>query len=171
MPVKTPKELFVTMLSDVRQANERTTKILQEISQAAERPDVKDALEARIWVSHKDQEAIDQCFKMIGEQPVKTAGRLQEAFVEDFRKELGEIQGPVARHLFILAKATHLIHFRIAEYVALIGMADLTGNYGVGVLLESALSDKLAFIERTRRAVRHLVEREISEKRAERKVA
>jgi hypothetical protein len=50
---------------------------------------------------------------------VKPGGRLQEVFVEDFRKELAEIESPVARHVFILGKANHLMHLRIAEYVVL----------------------------------------------------
>ena len=78
-------------------------------------------------------------------------------FVEDFRRELAEIQHPVAKQLFILAKVSHLIHLRIAEYVALVAAADVTGHYAVGVLLESCLADKLAFVERTRRLIRNFV--------------
>ena len=69
---------------------------------------------------------------------MKTSGRLQDVFMEDFRKELGEIQHPLAKRLFVLAKAQHLIHLRIGEYTALIAAADMTGNYEVGLLLESA---------------------------------
>ena len=82
---------------------------------------------------------------------MKLSGHLYEVFAEDFRKELAEIQNPTVRHLFILAKINHLIHLRIAEYKALIAAADLSGHYGVGVLLESCLADKLALAERTRR--------------------
>ena len=42
----------------------------------------------------------------------------------------------------------------IGEYVALIAAADLTGHDAVGVLLETCLADKLAFVERTRRLIR-----------------
>ena len=168
MAVNNPKELFVQMLSDVRQGTERTTKIFQEISELAQDPDVKEALEARVFVSGQIIAKLDQCFKLIGEQPVKLSGRLQEVFVEEFRRELAEIQNPVARHLFILAKATHLIHLRIAEYVTLIAAADLSGHYGVGVLLESCLADKLAFVERTRRLIRRVVETKVAEKVAAR---
>ena len=157
MPVKDPKELFVTLLSDVRQNTERSAKIYQEISQAAQDPEIKEALESRAWISEKDLSAIDRCFELIGEKPVKLSGRLQEVFVEDFRRELAEIQNPMAKRLFVLAKATHLVHFRIAEYVALVAAADLTGHYAVGVLLESCLADKLAFVERTRRFLTNLV--------------
>ena len=158
MAIKDPKELFVALLSNVRQGTERTTKIFQELGQVAQNPDVKEALEARVFVSQRILEKLDQCFKLIGEKPAQLSGRLQEVFVEDFRRELKEIESPVARHLFILAKANHLIHLRIGEYVALIAAADATGHYGVGVLLESCLADKLAFVERTRRLIRNIIE-------------
>lgn len=166
MPIKNPKEVFVMLLSDARQNTERAAKIYSEISQVVQDPDIKEALEARAFVSDKSLSQIDQCFRLIGEEPVKMSGRLQEVFVEDFRKELAEIQNPVARNLFVLAKATRLVHFQIAEFVALVAAADMTGHYGVGVLLESSLADKLAFVERTRRLIRHLVEQKIAAKLA-----
>jgi ferritin-like metal-binding protein YciE len=166
MSVKTPQEVFVLLLSNVRQGTERTSKIFQEISQVAQNLDVKEALEARVFVSQRILEKLDQCFKLIGAQPVKPSGRLQEIFVEDFRKELAEIESPIARHLYILAKANHLVHLRIGEYVALVAAADMTGHYGVGVLLESCLAEKLAFVERTRRLIRHMIEGRVAAKLA-----
>ena len=163
MTAKNPKEVFVHLLSDVRQGNERTTKVFQEISQLAQDADVKEALEARVLVSDQILARLDQCFKLIGEKPVNISGRLHDVFVEDFRKELAEIQSPAAKRLFILAKVLHLIHFRIAEYVALVAAADVTGHHGVGVLLESCLADKLAFVERTRRLIRNVVEAKVAE--------
>jgi len=171
MSVKTPKEFFLVLLSELRQGTERTTKIFQEISQVAQNPDIKEALEARAFVSDKVLATLDQCFKLIGEQPVKLSGRMHDIFVEDFRKELAEIESPVARHLFILAKANHLIHLRVAEYVSLIAAADMTGHYGVGVLLESCLADTLAFVERTRRLIRNVIETKVAERVADKKVA
>jgi ferritin-like metal-binding protein YciE len=168
MPIQDPKELFVQLLSNLRQSTERGAKIYRELSQHAENPDIKEALEARAFISEKVLATQDQCFKLIGEQPVKVNSRLQETFVEDFRRELAEIQNPVARHLFILAKVTHLTHLRIAEYMALVAAADVTGHYAVGVLLESCLADKLAFVERTRRLIRNVIEAKVAKKMAER---
>jgi hypothetical protein len=42
----------------------------------------------------------------------------------------------------------------------------MTGHYGVGVLLESCLADKLAFVERTRRLIRNLIEGRVAAKLA-----
>jgi ferritin-like metal-binding protein YciE len=164
MPVRDPKEVFLVLLSNVRQGAERGTKIYQEISQLAQDPDIKEALESRAFISEQTVAKLDRCFELIGEKPVKGTGRLQETFVEDFRKELAEIQSPVAKHLFILAKANHLTHLRIGEYVTLTAAADLTGHYAVGVLLESCLADRLAFVERNRRAIRHMVETKVRER-------
>ena len=125
-------------------------------------PDIKEALEARVFVSDKILDTLDECFKRIGEKPVKVSGRLHDVLVEEFRKELAEIQSLEAKHLFILAKANHLIHLRIGEYVALIAAADVTGHYALGVLLESCLANKLAFVERTRRLIREKLRLELA---------
>ena len=70
--------------------------------------------------------------------------------IEQFRKELKEIQSPLARRILILAKASRLMHLRIIEeYITVIAAADVTKHPAVGVLLESCLPDKRAFAERT----------------------
>jgi ferritin-like metal-binding protein YciE len=162
MQIKDQKELFLWMLSDLRQGGERTTKVFQELAQVAQDPDIKEALEARVCVSDKILNTIDECFRIIGAKPVNTKGRVREVLVEDFRKQLAEIESQDARRLFVLATASAVMHLRIAEYEALIAAADLTGHYGVGVLLESCLADKLAFAERTRQLIRRRLEQRMA---------
>ena len=158
MPVNSPKELFVKMLSDVRLRTEQSTKIYEELSEIAQDSNIKEALQSRAFLQEKVLGALDRCFKLIGEKQVPTSGHLQEVFVEDFRRDLAEMQAPAAKALFVMIKANQLVHLRIAEYVALIAMADVTGHFGVGVLLESCLADKLAFVERTRRLIRNTID-------------
>jgi len=55
--------------------------------------------------------------------------------------------------------------------VALTAAADLAGHHGVGVLLESCLADKLAFVERTRRVIRNLVETKVAERKGAERAA
>ncbi len=164
MLVKNAKETFVLLLSELRHGAERTSKFFDEISQKAYDEDVKEALEARVFVSQKILSTIDECFKLIGEQPVKTGGRLYDVFAEDFRKELAEIPDQSARLLFILARASQVVHLRIAEYKALIAAADLAGHFSVGVLLESCLADNLAFVDRTKRLIRAIAETRVGKK-------
>jgi ferritin-like metal-binding protein YciE len=166
MPARTPKEVFLLLLSNVRNNTEKATNVYQEIGKHAEDPDVKEAIEARAIVSKQILEKLDECFRIIGEKPGKSTGQLQETFLEDFRREVAEIQSPVAKRLFVLAKLSHLAHLRMAEYEVLVAAADLAGHHGVGVLLETCLADKLAFVERNRRLIRRLVEARIAERAA-----
>jgi|SRR5215469_2452110 len=167
MPAKDSKEIFVRLLSDVRQGSERTTAIFQDLSQVVQDADIKQAMEARVFVSQKVLETLDHCFKIIGEQPVKlsaTRAKIYEALSEDFRKEVAEIQDTRARRLFILAKLNNLAHFRAAEYKTLIAAADLSGNFGVATLLEVCLADKLALADRTTHWIHRLAEMELAER-------
>ena len=166
MPAKTPKEVFLMLLSNVRNRTERQSEIYQEIGKHAEEPEIKEAIEARAFVSKQILAKLDECFRIVGEKPGQSTGQLQETFLEDFRKEVGLIQSPVAKRLFVLAKLNHLAHLRVAEYEVLVAAADLAGHHGVGVLLETCLADKVAFAERNRRLIRHLVEAKLAERAA-----
>jgi ferritin-like metal-binding protein YciE len=162
MPIKNAKELFVSVLSHVRHGTERSAAIYQELGEAAQNSEIQEALAARAFVSQQDLAKLDEAFKLIGEKPVNVTGKLHDVFIEDFRRELAEIQSPEARRLFVLAKANHLSHMRAAEYVTLVAAADVSGHHGVGVLLESCLGDHLAFVERTKRLIRRVVEAKIA---------
>jgi ferritin-like metal-binding protein YciE len=162
MPIKDPKEVFVRMLSHVRQGAERSTKFFQEAGELAQDEDIKETLNARALIQDGILKRLDECFRLIGAQPVKLEGKLHDVFVEDFRRELAEIESPVAKRLYVLAKINHLLHLRVGEYVALIAASDLTGHYGVGVLLETCLADKLALVERTRRLIRERIAQRVA---------
>jgi ferritin-like metal-binding protein YciE len=166
MAIKNPRELFVKLLSHIRHGTERSAAIYKELGDAAQNPEIQEALAARAFVSQQNLEKLDEAFRMIGEKPVSVTGPLHDVFVEDFRKELAEIQSPEARRLFVLAKANHLSHMRTAEYVTLVAASDVSGHHGVGVLLESCLADHLAFGERTRRLIHRVVEAKIAAKAA-----
>ena len=162
MSAKNPKEVFLFLLNDARNGADHTGKLYHEMGELAGRPEIKEILEARAFLQNKIISALDQCFKLIGEKPVvPVGGRLREVFEEDFRREFAEIQSPAAKALFVLAKASHLTHLRMGEYVVLIAAADMTGHHGVGLLLESCLADQTALMERLRRTVRHLIEEKV----------
>src|SRR6516225_4493303 len=166
MPAKDPKDVFLMLLSHVRQGTEKAMNAYDEIGEFAKDPEIKEAIEARAFISKGILERLDQCFKILGEKPVQLSGDLRETFIEDFRKEFNEIQSPVARRLYVLAKLIRLTHMRIGEYVALTAAADLVGHHGVAVLLETCLADKLAFVERNRRLIRRIVEARVAERLA-----
>lgn len=161
MAIQDPRDVFVMMLSDVRRREERASEVLKELSNATEHPAIKEALQSRVFLKNQILSTLDECFSLIGEKPKQPETKLHDVFAESFRKELAEIKSPVARHLFVLAKAKHLIHFHIGEYAALTAMADITKHFGVGVMLEACLAENVALVERVGRLIRTVVEGEI----------
>ena len=164
MTINNTMDAFIVLLSNVRNTTERSNKIYTELGELAQDPEIKAALEARAFVEAGSLAKIDEAFKLIGKEPVELHGKLQEVFVENFRNAFNEIERPAVRRLFVLAKAIQLAHFRMGEWVALVAAADLSGNYGVGVLLETCLAEDLAFAERTRRILRKHAEARIAAK-------
>jgi len=158
MPIKSPKDVCLFLLSDVYSTVTRETAIYQEMSQLVQDPDIKAAIESRAFLSQNMVHILDECFKILKQQPTKTNGRLRDIFMEDFKKEFNEIQAPIAKGLFVLAKIQHLTHFRIGEYAALVAAADTTGEHAAALLIESCLAQHLVFAERTRHIIRNLVE-------------
>src|SRR5678816_4740854 len=91
MAVNNPQELFVLLLSDLRRKTERSVDFYRELNKIAEQPEIKEALEARAFVAQKSLDTIDEAFKLLNEKPVTLTGRIEEVFVEDFRREVAEI--------------------------------------------------------------------------------
>jgi hypothetical protein len=116
MTVKNPKELFITILSHVRHGTERSVAVYKELGDLAQNPEIQEALGARAFVSQQTLAKLDEAFSLIGEKPVSVSGRLHDVFVEDFRKELAEIQSQETKTLIVLAKANYISHPRAAGY-------------------------------------------------------
>jgi ferritin-like metal-binding protein YciE len=155
MKVSNPKELFTLRLSELAQGAELAGKFFQELVPVVQDPEIKETLEARVFLSRKITETLTQCFTLIGEKPVPTNDGLLKMFAEDFRKQLGDMQTPEVKRLFILARLNTLLHLRLGEYRGLIAVADAAGHYGVAALLAGCLADNLAFTRRVRQIIRN----------------
>ena len=59
MPIRNPKELFVTMLSHVRHGTERSAAIYKELGELAQNSEIQEALEARAFVSQQTLAKLD----------------------------------------------------------------------------------------------------------------
>ena len=52
MPARNPREVFLMLLSNVRNRTERAADIYPEIGKHAEEPEIKEAIEARAFASN-----------------------------------------------------------------------------------------------------------------------
>jgi ferritin-like metal-binding protein YciE len=158
MIIENPLQLFEHLLSELRTNAENITPVLLELSRGIEDPDINEALEVYVFVSNAILDRLDQCFKLIGGQPVKFQGRLQDLFIEECRAELANIQSQTAKRLYVLANLNQLIHLRVGKYAGVIECGEMTGHCGIRLLLETCHADDVSFIELTKRLIRNIVE-------------
>ena len=119
MPIKTPKELFVVMLSDLRHGAERSHTYYRNWPSGGRPGDQRGPGCARLHLFADSEQARRVLQTHRGEAAPEDEGFYDE-FVQGFRKELAEIQSPLVRKMFVLSKASRLMHLRIGEYMALI---------------------------------------------------
>jgi ferritin-like metal-binding protein YciE len=128
MLARTPREIFVMLLLEVGQGTQNASKIYHEISERTQDPQIKEALETRAFVSEKTLATLDECLRLMSEQPVKLTDRPHDVFLQDLPRQLADIQYLAARHLFLLAKLNQFTPLRIGEYMALMSAADRAGH-------------------------------------------
>ena len=135
------QRVFLLLLNNARNGTECTARFYEEISHYAPYADIKSALQARASNAKQTLAVLDECSHLTGTEPVRVRSRFEEAFADDFRRGLIEIQSPAATALYILAKATHLQDLRSGEYMTLAAVADVTGHPEIAMLLERCLAD------------------------------
>jgi hypothetical protein len=74
MSIKITKDLFVLMLNDLRHGAERSHQIYEELGNEAQEKEIKEALDAREFISSQILSRLDECFRLIGEKPVPRNG-------------------------------------------------------------------------------------------------
>lgn len=166
MALSAAEQVFLLLLSNARHGTERAARFYEEISHYSPYADIKENLHSRALMASKTVTVLDECFGLLRMAPVRARGRVEEAFADDFRHELIELQSPTTVALFILAKATHLQNFRTAEYVAVAASAEVAGHPEIAALLERCLAEYLSSMERTRGMIRDAVAENIAHKPA-----
>ena len=147
MPITTPRELCVSMLSELRHGSERSQKIYQELGNAAQNPEIKEALDARELVSSQIiSRLVTSVFQtLLGRNRLRSITGLHDVFIEEvFARNFSEIQGRSPANSLSWQGPDHLAHLtgtgdRLASYRSDRGVGCAPRHPGVGVLLEELL--------------------------------
>ncbi len=153
MRVQTPMELFVLLLSSVRENAVLHSATLEHMIGLLQDSSVRDGLQPTYVALDKTLAKVDRCFDVIRESPVAVRSDVYSVMMMEMRAALADINAPEVRRLYVLSKIHQLNYLRIGELLAVIAAADATEHRGLGVLLESCLVEKLAFMDATARLI------------------
>lgn len=154
MPIQSAEELFIRLLSDTYASESRLLQGMEDLSKVVQDKNIQDVLNVRTYLTKQDVSNIEECFRLLGKEPVKSESRFREVWLEDLRREVTEIQPPALKAIYAIQALQQIQQFHIARYAVLTLMANLAGYMGVATLLEHTMADKMAFVERANDLIR-----------------
>jgi ferritin-like metal-binding protein YciE len=142
MPMKTPQDLFVHELSDIRSAEQIIVQMLGEAQGMVQNPQLKQGLQKHEQETRQQIQNLDQIFQLMGTKPHPVQCRA----VEGLRQGLTEVRqsqpSPQVLDGVIVDGAAKTEHYEIAAYTGLLKQARAMGQPEAARLLEQNLQQE-----------------------------
>jgi ferritin-like metal-binding protein YciE len=137
------EKFFTDQLKDIYYAEQKITKALPKMQEAATSDELKEAFEDHLHQTNKHIKRLEKVFENIG---MKAEGKKCEA-IEGLVKEAEEIisettEGTATRDAALIIAAQKVEHYEIATYGGLVQLALTVGLDEVADLLDRTLSEE-----------------------------
>jgi ferritin-like metal-binding protein YciE len=142
--MKTLKDLFLTELADMYDAERRIVKALPKMAKAATCDELKAAIESHLKETEGHVKKLEQVFECFA---VKAKGQTCEATVgllAEGDEIAAEFKGSPAINAGLISAAQKVEHYEMASYGCLHEWAGLLGNPEAAALLQEILDEEKA---------------------------
>jgi ferritin-like metal-binding protein YciE len=140
--VKTLNDLFVHWLRRVYDAEQRLTKALPKLEEAADASDLKHAFRAHCEETETHVERLEQIFGLFGEQAKATTCESVKGIIKDADDMIDLDAEPAVRDAGLIAAAQEAEHFEIGAYGTLRTWAAALGKQEAMHILEWTLEEE-----------------------------
>jgi ferritin-like metal-binding protein YciE len=142
MKLDSIKELYITELQDLYDAEKQIVDALPKMANAASSPDLKSAFQSHLQQTRGQVERLDRIFAKLdapsrGKKCKGMAGLIAEN--EELLKEKAD---PVVRDAGLIAGAQKVEHYEIASYGTVRTYARLIGENEAATLLQQTLDEE-----------------------------
>jgi ferritin-like metal-binding protein YciE len=159
MGAKSLRELFVEELRDMYDGEKRLVRALPKMAKAAESADLRTAFTSHLKETERQVRRLEQVFRSLGERPrgKKCDGIM--GIVEEGRKAMEELEGPVL-DAALIAGGQKVEHYEIASYGTLAYFADLLDEERSKALLGETLDEEKAADQKLNQIAKSKVNRD-----------
>ncbi|HWG45545.1 MAG TPA: ferritin-like domain-containing protein [Gemmataceae bacterium] len=155
-------ELFVEQLQDLYDAEQRLTKALPKMAEAAHSPALKSAFEEHLRQTHNHVTRLEQVFKSIGQSAQSKTCAAMKGLVEEGSEVISANGDPNVKDAALIAAAQRVEHYEIAGYGTVRTFAQRLGKSEAARLLQETLNEEAE----TDKKLTGLAERAINPKAA-----
>ncbi len=138
------EDLFVEQLQDLYDAEQRLTKALPKMAEAAHNPALKSAFREHLSQTQNHVTRLEQVFKGIGKSAQAKTCEAMKGLVAEGDETIGATGDPHVKDAALIAAAQRVEHYEIAGYGSVRTFAQRLGKTDAARLLQETLDEEAA---------------------------
>jgi len=136
--------LFLDQLADLYDAEQRLTKALPKMADAAHDDILKDAFRMHHRQTLDHVKRLEDAFRLLGRKPSSETCEAMKGLVREGEEVLSARGDPIVKDAGLIAAAQRVEHYEIAGYGTARTFAQRLGHRDVAALLERTLDEEKA---------------------------
>jgi ferritin-like metal-binding protein YciE len=140
--------LFLDELADIYNAEQQLTKALPKLADAAQNPELREALQSHLEETETHISRLEQVFESLDESPKKKKCKGMEGIIEEGKEVLSEHKRTPELDAGLISAAQRVEHYEIAVYGCLCTWAEQMGHEPALSLLKETLAEEKAADEK-----------------------
>jgi ferritin-like metal-binding protein YciE len=148
MKIESMRDLFLEQIQDLYDAEQRLTKALPEMADAATSPELRRAFEEHLTETEGQITRLERVFTELGEDPKGTTCEAMKGLIKEGDNVADDIDRSPLRDAALIAAANRVEHYEIAAYGSARSFAQSLGMEQAVSLLEQTLREEKAADEK-----------------------
>lgn len=140
--MKTLRQLFLSELADMYDAEHRITKALPKLAKAATCTELRAALLTHLKETEEQVKRLEEVFKLVGTKPKAKKCEATVGLLKEGASIASENKGSPAINAALISAAQKVEHYEIASYGCLYQWAMVLGHEQAAELLEETLDEE-----------------------------
>jgi ferritin-like metal-binding protein YciE len=137
-------DLFVEQLQDLYDAEQRLTKALPKMAEAAHSPALKNAFNEHLRQTQGHVNRLEQVFKMIHQSAQSKSCEAMKGLIQEGQEAIDASGQPDVKDAALIAAAQRVEHYEIAGYGCARTFAQRLGRRDAAQILQQTLDEEAA---------------------------
>lgn len=138
------EDLFVEQLEDLYDAEQRLTKALPKMADAARSPELRTVFQSHLRETEGQIARLEQIFQQLGREPESEACEAMKGLLKESDEMIGAKGDANVRDAALIASAQRVEHYEMAGYGTARTFAQQLGHAEVARLLQQSLDEESA---------------------------
>jgi ferritin-like metal-binding protein YciE len=144
MTLNSLNDLFVVQIQDLYDAEQRLTKALPKMAEAAANKELKSAFQAHLRETEQHVTRLEKVFSVMGVAPQRETCEAMKGLIAEGDEVINANGDPEVKDAALIAAAQRVEHYEIAGYGTVRTLAEQLGQAEIARLLQQTLDEEAA---------------------------